>query len=250
MNNIIGRNIITLAEVDSTNNYANQLKGDKATHGTVILTPTQTIGRGQRGNSWESEPGKNLTLSVILKHKDITAPGHFMLNIFSSLSICHTVQKYTVSKCHIKWPNDIYIENKKVCGILIENTINGANISKSIIGIGLNVNQVSFSKNIPNPTSICSSSGTKVPIDEVLSQLMENMNYFYTALVNKEYKHLKHCYLAKLYRNGETHEFIDNTNNTRFSGKIIGINDIGQLQILDKLNKCREFNFKEVEFII
>ncbi|MFV0345598.1 MAG: biotin--[acetyl-CoA-carboxylase] ligase [Bacteroidales bacterium] len=251
MDNIIGRNIITLAEVDSTNNYANQLEDDKSTHGTVILADSQIDGRGQRGNVWESEAGKNLILSVILKHKGLAAQEHFMLNIFCSLSICHTVQEFTGEECCIKWPNDIYLLNNKICGILIENTINGSNISKSIIGIGLNVNQARFSKDIPNPTSIYTESGTETPVKKVFELLIENLNRFYRTLADKEYKYLHDAYLSKLYRIGETHQFIDKTGRARkFKGEIIGINDLGQLQILDSKGKLREFNFKEVEFVI
>lgn len=247
----IGNNIISLSEVDSTNNYANSLKDDKGAHGTVILADTQIEGRGQRGNSWESEAGKNLTFSVILRHSELPVQNHFMLNIFISLSICHAIKECTGKECKIKWPNDIYISNNKICGILTENTINGSYISKSIIGIGLNVNQACFSEGIPNPTSIYLETGCVVSIENIFKQLVESMNIFYDMLASKKYEYLNDAYLSNLYRIGEVHSFFDRVvGHCSFEGKIVGISEIGQLQILDSCGKLREFNFKELEFVI
>ena len=124
-------------------------------HATVVSTYNQTAGRGQRGNSWESEPHKNLTFSVLLKPQHIIAREQFYISEIVSVAIVNTLRKYIIDQpIAIKWPNDIYVNDDKICGILIENTLSGYSISQSIAGIGININQQTFLSNAPNPISL------------------------------------------------------------------------------------------------
>ncbi|MBK6281348.1 MAG: biotin--[acetyl-CoA-carboxylase] ligase [Draconibacterium sp.] len=177
-----GKNTIFLTEVESTNNYANQLVLSKAAeHGTVVLAQYQKKGKGQQGNSWESEPGKNLLASIILFPDFLSAAKQFYLSKIASLSIVDFLKTET-SGITIKWPNDIYIDNKKVAGILIENAIKGHNLSSSIIGIGLNLNQELFVTDAPNPVSLKQVSTKDYEIENIAETIFDNMIHWYQIL--------------------------------------------------------------------
>src|ERR1035437_6675835 len=152
----IGKNCIEIEKTDSTNSYLSKLLGEKTLfEGTVVITNRQEMGRGQRGTTWESEPNKNLTLSILLHPTFLRPDEQFQLNKAISLGVAGFVVGVLQVDVDvkIKWPNDIYIRNKKVAGILIENSVSGNNLQHSIIGIGINVNQEKFSAKLPNPTS-------------------------------------------------------------------------------------------------
>ena len=147
--------IIRLDNVDSTNTYLSGIASNSP-HGTCVLADRQSAGRGQRGNTWESEPGKNLTFSVLLRPDGLHASQQFRISQAVSLAITDTLDGFLPEgiEAKVKWPNDIYVGNRKICGILIENTLCGAAIQHSIIGIGLNINQRDFLSDAPNPVSL------------------------------------------------------------------------------------------------
>lgn len=242
-----GKNIIILNEVDSTNNYAKQLIADKAEEGTVVLAHYQKNGKGQQGNFWESEPNKNLTFSLILYPNWLVASKQFFISKVVSLALVE-VLKTKVENVSIKWPNDIYLRDKKIAGILIENFIKGAAIDSTIIGVGLNVNQEIFVSNAPNPISLKQITDKNFEVEDVLNEFI---NAFYSIInelqIGFEQK-IDLAYFSTLYRKNEWSKYRKDGN--QFIARIVGIGDFGQLQLEEKSGLISEFMFKEVEFVV
>ena len=242
------KNIIFLTEVESTNNYANQLVLSKAAeHGTVVLAQYQNKGKGQQGNGWESEAGKNLLSSIILFPDFLSAAKQFYLSKITSLSIIDFLKTET-GGITLKWPNDIYIENKKVAGILIENAIKGQNLSSTIIGIGLNLNQELFVSNAPNPVSLKQVSAKHYNIENVAETIFDNMHLWYQILKNGGFNEIDFAYFNQLYRAKEWAMFAKK--GVQFEAKINGIGEFGQLILEERNGSISEYLFKEVEFVI
>ncbi|GAB3256592.1 biotin--[acetyl-CoA-carboxylase] ligase [Larkinella harenae] len=244
----LGQKINYLPTCQSTNDVAAELIAtDTALDGTVVITGNQTAGRGQRGNQWEAQPGQNMTFSVILQPSFLQASEQFWLNIAISLGITDWLESYIGDRLKIKWPNDLYVQERKIGGILIENTLYGYTIAWSIVGIGLNVNQIRFQ--IPTATSLINE--TPNDQDFVLSDLFPALFEFlerrYLALRTGQRDTLKTNYLQRLFRYQEESEFV--ADGQRFRGTIVGVEENGRLavQVGDKL---RSFAFKEVEFVI
>lgn len=248
MNFKIENNIIVLQETDSTNNYANrQLTESEVPEGTVFLAYRQQNGRGQVNNQWESEAGKNLTFSLVLKPGFIEISDQFMISKMVALGICAGLKNY-IDNLKIKWPNDIYAGDRKLGGILIENSIMSGKIINSVIGIGLNINQEKFVSNAPNPVSLKQLTGNELPLMPLLYDIIENIILFYNLLKDGNFEVINKLFHEKLYRFGEEHRY--RSENAEFTGKITGVNEIGQLLIEDEHKKLRPFHFKEVEFIL
>ena len=179
----IGQYCIKLDKVDSTNSHLTQLCSEKnIPEGAVVITQQQEQGRGQRGTNWQSEAGKNITLSILLKPTFLKPEEQFALSKTISLGVLDFISSIYLSK--IKWPNDIYIDDKKVGGILIENSVSGNSISHSIIGIGINMNQEKFSEELPNPTSLKLISGKEFNLEDCLEQLCSTIEKRYLQLRN------------------------------------------------------------------
>jgi len=245
------KKVISFDEIDSTNNFAHQYLSENVnTHdsisGTVIYANFQTSGKGQAGNKWESEKGKNLLLSIIIMPPHLIAEQQFIISKFISVSIILFLRKLKIS-AKIKWPNDIYIDNKKVGGILIENVISGNYIKSSIIGIGLNINQKNFSKLLPNPISISLLNNKDYEVKDIFTGLTKEIDFQFRKIQNNKYNFFNENYLKYLYRlNKRTLYKIDGT---VVEAKITGITEFGQLIVLCN-NEERIFNFKEIEFVI
>jgi BirA family biotin operon repressor/biotin-[acetyl-CoA-carboxylase] ligase len=245
---ITNKNLIFLSEVESTNNYANQLVLSKAAEeGTVVLAQHQKKGRGQQGNSWESEAGKNLLASIILFPDFLPAARQFYLSKIASLALVDFLNTET-SDISVKWPNDIYIKNKKVAGILIENAILGQNLSSSILGIGLNLNQEKFISDAPNPVSLKQITGKVYDIEFVAIKIYECLNTWYSKLKQGSFKEIDSAYLNWLFRINEWSIFAKQ--GKQFEAKIKGIGEFGQLILIEKDGNISEYMFKEVEFVI
>ena len=182
-NLFIGQNRVHLSETDSTNNYARVLLRDKMPiEGTVVTTDNQTNGRGQRANLWVSEPNLNLTCSYILRPAFLAAKDQFLLSASVALSVFDVLSdELTDQSVKIKWPNDILVDEKKIAGILIENSLRGSNIDHSIVGIGMNVNQIQFTESL-NATSLKSILNRDFPIEDVLSLLNSKLEKRYLQL--------------------------------------------------------------------
>ena len=230
----------------STNTHLINLlaSGEPLEEFTVVLTDEQTSGRGQGTNRWSSQGGKNLTFSTLLL-PDLDAREHFFLNMCVSLGIRDTVEKYT-DGVQVKWPNDIYWKDKKICGTLIENDLTGIHISRSISGTGVNLNQERFISDAPNPVSLFQITGQRYDRKEILHQLMERVAHYYTLLKNGETELIASRYQDVLYRKEGFYPYTDKDGS--FRARICGIEPSGALILEDESGKRREYMFKEVSF--
>jgi len=245
---IIGSHHIHLTKTSSTNEYALHLLGnDRPAEGIVIRSDSQSRGRGMDTNTWESEEGKNLTFSFVLYPRFLAAEKQFLLNQAIALAIVELVSlKVPSHKVTVKWPNDIYINEKKVCGILIQNSILGHSFDYVIAGIGLNVNQSSFKSSAPNPVSLSMISGINYSLDELLPEACQLLDKRYHQLMSGETGRLNDEYLAKLYRRDEWHKFA--IRGTDCEAKITGISSFGQLILIDDVNTEHVCDIKEVKY--
>lgn len=242
---IIGSKYIFRKNIESTNTYASGLiQSDSVTEGTIICTNYQASGRGQKGNRWVSEDGKNLLFSVVLFPGMISAGEQFILSMFVSLGICDFL-KPLIPYCKIKWPNDIYTGNDKIAGILIENSITGNTIINSIAGIGLNINQEEFPQEIPNPVSLKILTGKEYDPDSCMRQLAGCLDLRYKQVISGRLDELRNEYISSLYQLNKWRRF--KSENGIFRGKIVSVTESGCLRIEEKAGKIRDFSFKEVE---
>lgn len=240
-------NIIQLPQVDSTNNYAKQLIEEGTGEGTAVLSQFQSMGKGQAGNSWESEEGKNLLCSLILYPEFLPAEKQFQLSKIISLSIAEFLAA-EVSGVKIKWPNDVYVGDMKIGGILIENSIIGMTLSSSVLGFGLNLNQMEFHSPAPNPVSLIQLTQKQYGPEQVYQQIAENLNRWYNVLKESTgSEQIDNAYWSSLYRADGWYNF--SAGDKQFSARITGIGNLGQLQLEKKDGSVQEFMFKEVEFI-
>lgn len=270
----IGKNCIEVEKTDSTNSYLAILatggpisfhllplsggEGKGVFDGTVVITKRQEQGKGQRDNRWESEPGKNLTLSILLKPTFLRTDEQFQLNKAVSLGVAEFVLAVFFpfeggkGDVRIKWPNDIYIGNKKIAGILIENSVSGNTLQQSIVGIGINVNQEKFSAELPNPTSLKLVSGKEFDLKECLEELCSCIEKRYlqlrppSGILPKEEGGIDSDYLKSLYRFGEPANY--KYKGQALNAKITGVTKVGKLMIETEKGKMLECDFKEVMF--
>lgn len=228
----------------STNDIASDLISKKGVHdGTVVITDHQTAGKGQRGNTWEAEPGKNLTFSIILRPHFLDISEQYFLNIIISISINDLFRQYVPDGLTIKWPNDIYYTDKKLGGILIESSIKNNLIEHVVAGIGLNINQVNFSN--PNAISLSNICNQEFDKEEILSLLLKNIEVRYLQLKKRDFDGLRKEYHRNLYWVNEKHLF---KADTVFEGEIKGIDERGRLVILHE-GWVRYYSNKEINFI-
>lgn len=263
--------IIWIESTASTNDLA-RAQIHNTDNMTVIAAERQTSGRGQRGNSWNSAPGKNLTFSIILKFQEFLSDNAVMaydqsvISQMTALSVIDLLATHGID-AKVKWPNDIYVGNLKICGILIENSITGKWLSTSIIGIGLNVNQTEFDPTLPNPTSILNENGTQTDHHLLLEEFMDIFCGYCRRYLNGKggYARLRKLYHAQLWKLGEPSEFYDYTtlpeghltgpstdvheDAERFTGIICGVSDTGNLLVEKNEGELKEFAFKEIGYI-
>jgi BirA family biotin operon repressor/biotin-[acetyl-CoA-carboxylase] ligase len=244
----IGNSIIELKSVDSTNNFAKDLlQKDNPPEGTIIYAKEQHSGRGQSGNSWATDAGKNLTISIILYPDFLSAEKQFFLNMAVSLGVKDFCESVLNDEVRIKWPNDIYYRDSKLGGILIENTISGSQISSSVVGIGINVNQTEFDKLLPNPISLGLISNIEYRIPSLIELLSGYIEKYYLQLRQLHFNFLDKAYMESLYRYQQTYDFKKGAQVIR--GEINGVTKEGRLVVHSK-GKEHKFFFKEVEFVI
>lgn len=244
---IIGSKVINFGELPSTNTYAARLlKEGNPEEGTVIQAGYQSAGRGQAGNTWESEKGKNLLFSIILYPEQIHPSEQFLISQFVSLALRDFTEKKTGRESCIKWPNDIYSGNDKIAGILIENSHIGDRIGHSVVGIGYNVNQQSFGVAIRNACSLSSVTGKEHDLPALLGELLTELDGWYRQMLYGDRRRLEKEYTSRLYKYGEWFPF--RTSCGFFTGKIRGISPEGRLLVDTRENKTLEFSFKELEY--
>lgn len=261
--------IIWLNTVDSTNDEARR-RINEIDNLSVVSALSQTKGRGQRGNTWESEHGANLLFSVVMKFDlpseagyspglSIQAYDQFVISQIASLSVVDLLSSHGI-EAKIKWPNDIYVGKKKICGVLIENTVCGKWLSSSIVGTGLNVNQRNFNVNIPDPTSIALCTTMDDSLDETLDtrNLLEEFMLIFCEYTDRfchikgGYNRLNTLYLSQLWLKDEVAEYMDMTRvpARRFRGTIRGITPVGHLLMEMDSGQMKEFSFREVAYIV
>ena len=245
----VGQNVIALQRVDSTNNYLKYelTKSEPLPEGTVIMAEEQYAGRGQFNNQWLSEPGKNLTFSLLLSPSFLDPAKQFLLNITVSIAINDVLTEIIGKDCKIKWPNDIFFGDKKLGGLLIENILSGRSWKHAIIGIGINVNQTAFADSIKNITSLKEIKGRPFDLRELLKRICIAIEKHYIQL-KQGFHVLQHKkYLSRLYKFKELHTFeIDGQVKT---GSIEGITEEGKL-ILNIEKELKYCGLKEVTYIL
>lgn len=243
---IIGHPIIRLDEVDSTNTFASRfIKNDNAEEGTVILAEYQNKGRGQKGSNWESEKGMNLTFSFILRPEFLEAQKQFYILMSVSLGIVDVINLLGV-KSFIKWPNDIFINNRKTGGILIENYLFGNKISATVVGVGINVNQTLFAYAGSQATSLKIETKLDFDRNELFHLLLNSLNKWIGRLYGKKYDIIRKTYLKHLLLYNQWAEYIDAGG--KMHGCIRGVSEEGQLLVEDQQGNIRNYGFKEIEY--
>lgn len=241
-------NIIHLDKVNSTNSYLASIANDSP-HATIVSAHQQTAGRGQRGNSWEAQPGKNLTFSILLRPKGMSPREQFFISEAVALGIVDAIRHYLPEKhISIKWPNDIYVDDSKICGILIENSIVGTKLSHSIAGIGINFNQEQFFSDAPNPISVKQLSHHDTDLDDALTRVCQCiLNRMDSIEKNKDSIHSE--YFASLWgRQGRLYR--DATTGDTFSATIEDVAPTGHITLRDSNGISRTYSFKEVSIIL
>ena len=237
--------IYHLDTVGSTNDVA---RGTEYHDGDIVWADFQTAGRGQRGHSWESRAGENLTFSVVLEPHFLPVAEQFMLLEAVTLSLYDFFAELGVDT-KIKWTNDIYVGDKKAVGILIEHSYSGGKLSRTIVGIGINVNQREFSADIPNPVSLALLTDKNYDREGLLKQFEKCLYRRYSQLQNGEWDRLQTDYHSVLYRRDERHTYAL-ADGTRFEGVIRGVKPAGDLIVEWEDGKQRSYLFKEIEFVL
>ena len=240
--------IIKLNAIDSTNSYLKKQAENTALESyTVVVAEHQYSGRGQMGTSWVSESGKNLTFSTLINLKNFKIEDQFYLSMVVSLSVLQVLNKRINIQLTVKWPNDILAEKDKVAGILIENVLSGKFIKKSVIGIGLNVNQKEFPKDIGNVTSLKNISKMSFDKDELMRDIVTTIKKYINYIEDAKFEELKKLYIASLYKFNKPTMFED-VSGSVFLGKIVDVFEDGRLVIeLENETTCK-FNLKEIKF--
>jgi BirA family biotin operon repressor/biotin-[acetyl-CoA-carboxylase] ligase len=238
---------IWLNTIDSTNKYATHHLQEFYKPITVIVAENQYQGRGQRENEWHSEPGKNILLSIVINPTFLQAVDQFYLTKLATISILQFLESTCQIKVEIKWPNDIYCENKKLAGILIENSLVGSAIKTSIIGIGLNVNQLIFNDLSHKATSLAKLIHQQWEIKDLIYKLINYFETLYCKLQQKEYNWFTHQFQNHLFRLNQPSFFT--IKNKIEQGTIVGVDLDGCLKVIVNGNLL-SFNNKEIAYII
>ena len=236
---------LELPQVASTNTYVKE-HATELPDGALVHTPSQSAGRGQKGNSWESEPGKNLTFSLLIKRPPVDVKRQFVLSEAVSLAIVETLAP--LASLSIKWPNDIYADDRKLAGILIEHDLDTDGIAHTVIGVGLNVNQMVFRSDAPNPVSLVQLTGRQhdlMPLLERVGSAIED--YCRREVLDPDELH--HRYLSHLYRHdGQPHRFTLPGVDTPFEATLVDIDRDGMLTLRHADTSLHRYAFKEVAF--
>lgn len=243
----------------STSTLLREQYSDALPHFYTIRTDYQTAGRGQAGNSWESEAGKNLLFSTILRYEGIHAASQWRLSMLVAVALWDTLANYLPKeRLAIKWPNDIYFGDKKLVGILIENNLSGQYVGYSIVGIGVNVNQIEWLSNAPNPISMKEITGEDYDVEKLMNGWMNSMKSL-ELLTTEE---IKKAYLQHLYRREGWHTYVEREVSTAptaiaqqgvegaFLAHFIGITEQGELMLRTENNEEKIYHFKQIRFVL
>lgn len=243
----------------STSTLLREQYSDALPHFYTIRTDYQTAGRGQAGNSWESEAGKNLLFSALLRYDGLLAIKQWRLSMLVAVALWETLAKYVPKeKLTIKWPNDIYWGDKKLVGILIENSLSGQYVGHSVVGIGVNVNQTEWTSNAPNPISMCQITGKEYPVEEILESWICAMKSWELRSTEE----IETAYLQHLYRREGWHTYVEREVSTAptaiaqqgvegaFLAQFISITEQGELMLRKENNEEKIYHFKQIRFVL
>lgn len=240
--------LLMVERTNSTSSYLRDLlRKEVPVAFTTILADYQTAGRGQRGNSWESEEGRNLLFSFILFPDFLEARRQFLLSQIIALSIKEVLDRYTEG-ITIKWPNDIYWQERKICGMLIENELQGNFICQTIAGVGININQQKFYSSAPNPVSLWQITNKDYDCLDILEQVMKRIQEYYTSLLRGNGAMISARYQDAMFRKKGMYPYTDN--NGQFLAEIVRIEPEGLLVLRDGSGKERKYTFKEVQYCL
>lgn len=241
----LGKKVVFLPQCHSTNDQLMQMAREKSLpEGTLLYTDEQPQGKGQRGNVWISEPGKNILMSLLIKPKFLIPAEQFYLNLVAGLAVLDTMKNVTKKDLSLKWPNDVFLNEKKVSGILIESNLRGSSLESAIVGIGINVNQKGFG--LASATSLVLETEEEFDREELLELFLCQFEKWYMKLRNGDQTAIKEEYHKQLMWRGEIHTF--NSNEVQFEGEIIGIDNHGNLAI-NVEGRLKTFGIKEVQFV-
>lgn len=243
---------IALDETISTNRYAKELPEDKSHELTLVTAEFQTAGRGAGTNTWESERSQNLLFSLIAYPQRLQANQMFALSEVTALAIRDALDTFLpLGQCSIsfsiKWPNDIYYADKKNVGMLIENDLRGKQVHRSIIGVGININQTHFLSDAPNPISLAQILDKEVNRNQVLESILLQFNHYYGMMEREQFSQLHNLYMQHLYRRNALHTYADATGT--FQAQIIDVEPTGHLVLECQNGEQRRYDFKEVRFV-
>ncbi|GHA49146.1 biotin--[acetyl-CoA-carboxylase] ligase [Salinimicrobium marinum] len=238
--------LIKVNAIKSTNSFAREMFKEKpAVTATCIVAKEQLEGRGQRGTSWMANPGQNLTFSILWPKPDVT-PGHqFLLSAVVATAIVESLQKFSVPRLKVKWPNDIMAANQKLCGILIENVISDGKLAASVIGVGLNVNQTDFG-GLPTAGSMKLLTGHNFDLDEVLEGVLKSIEDGLSAMKHLQDEDIMKVYRRQLFRLGVPSTF-QLPDLTMFTGIIEDVSESGKLLVKTENETIKEFELKEIK---
>lgn len=237
--------IIRLKDVDSTNRYLKELTEDNEAEMTVVVADYQSAGKGQGVHTWESEAGKNLLFSIKVHPHWVPVRRQFVLSMVGALAIKDALDSYT-DDITLKWPNDVYWNDKKISGTLIETAIDSKGIKTCIFGVGVNINQILFTSDAPNPVSLAQILGHEVDKEEVLQKIIEAFQRYYELLRRADYMDVSGIYHLALYRRKGYHWYEDKDG--MFEGAFVEVEDDGHLILHDKKGVIRSYAFGELAF--
>lgn len=248
-----------IKETHSTSTLLREQYSDTLPHLYTIRTDYQTAGRGQAGNSWESEKEKNLLFSTLLRYEGILATKQWRLSMLVAVALWETLAKYLPQEqLRIKWPNDIYFGDKKLVGILIENSLVGQYVGYSIAGIGVNVNQTEWQSDAPNPISMKQITSKNYDVEEVMKEWISSMKSWEMRTTEA----IKAMYMQHIYRGKGWHNYVEREVSVQptsiakkgtfgaFRAELVGISEQGELILRKENNKEKTYHFKQIRFVI
>lgn len=238
--------IIRLEEIDSTNRYLKNYREEGDEEMIVAVADYQAAGKGQGTHTWESEKGKNLLFSIKVYPHWIPVRRQFVLSMAGALAVKDALDSY-VENITLKWPNDVYWTDQKISGTLIENTIDSKGIKSCVFGIGLNVNQLVFHSDAPNPVSLAQILGHEVDRDEVLKKILDGFEKYYELLRRADYMDVSGIYHLSLYRRKGFHPYRDADG--EFEGALVEVEDDGHLILHDRQGRIRSYAFGEISIV-
>ncbi|NRB58423.1 MAG: biotin--[acetyl-CoA-carboxylase] ligase [Winogradskyella sp.] len=240
--------IIKLGAIESTNSFLKDMTATKIPKDyTVVVAEHQTQGRGQMGTVWNAEDGKNLTMSVFKIVSKFKVDSQYYISMVVALAVHDALLSFNIPRLSIKWPNDILSENKKICGILIENVIKNNSIQGTVIGIGLNVNQKNF-EGLPKASSLSLITGVIYNKDEILSEILSKLKWYFNSLKNGEYDIIQIKYESLLFRKEKPSTF-KLSNDSIITGIIKGVSKDGKLNVWLEDDIIQSFDLKEIELL-